>query len=709
MQTNRRKRGFTLAETLIVVAIVVILAALAFAFLNPRSMTIKQYDDYSKEIFIAAQNHLALAESLNYLGRSVYGTGETAAGGEGGAAADSGVYYFAVNATDSLTNQASVLNLMLPNGSIDETLRGGGQYIVRYQPASGLVLDVFYWETEGRYPHKNYSAGDYADFMGKRNNKAALRNLESDHSVIGYYGGVTPDPGKAVELVRPQLWVENGDTLTVHITDTNTVAHKLKLIVMGAHGGGPKEFTFDTTHDEYEYEQVLDDITDTQLKFSFLVPGVTPGDDLSLRAVVIDNNAASNVVASDEVTCNSLFADSSDYSGKRADIANIRHLENLSPDISGVSGYTSASQLVNLDWDDFIGSDLIKSANIFYGNLSEPTGHFHPVTTGGALAYDGGSHMISNVKVEVTGADAGLFGTLKSGSTVKDLRLSDFDISGSNAGALAGTAADGTSVSNVLACVDFKPAVIISGTTSAGGLIGSASGCSVTNSGAAMTVSAGGSGAAGGLIGTAADTSILRCMAGGQTTDGKYSATAFNVDGGSSAGGLVGSITGGSVMSSYSTCSATGTTVGGLLGTASGTTVNRCYATGLVSGTTAGAFSGTAIDATECFYYEIINETKGTKTVDGVEITVFDYLTAFPGGDNGVGKLDADVTAYNAQFAGTTSALPYDVSLALYFAGKYPLKTVFELDGMSAAQTDYVAVHHGDWPAPETLIINRHS
>ncbi len=724
MQTSRKKRGFSLAETLIVIAIVVILAALAFAYFNPRSMTKRQYDDYAKEIFIAAQNHLTLASTLNYLGRTVYGTAEmaqpvnTSDGISLAAGNESGVYYYVVDAVDSLSNNASLLNLMLPFGSIDETLRGGGKYIIRYQPVSGLVLDVFYWETSGRYPH-TYSGDDYSDFLSKRENKAALRNYESDKSVIGYYGGVKAADAAAIELIRPQLWVENGDTLTVHITDSNTVAHKLELIIDGANSGSPTAFgTSALTEDNANsipnklaaYTLTLDDITSQDDKFAVVLngSGIKPGDDLILRAVVSDPKVATNIASSDEVGCNSLFADSTSYSEHRADIANIRHLENLDPNISGLQvSYTSALQLVNLDRKSFMDG----GGQILVGNL---TYDYAPVNPAAALNYDGGSHTVANLKSELTGEDAGMFGQLKDGSKVKDLRITDFSFSGTNAGALAGQAS-GTEVTNVLACLDLSPTAHVSGVSNAGGLIGKASGsganpCTISYCAAAATVD--GSGATGGLIGLSESVTVSGCAAGGRTTNGKYSATDYNVNGGSSAGGLIGTLSGGSVTGSYSTCSVTGTIAGGLIGSVTGTpTVSKCYATGLVSGSSPdkqGAFGGTSFTATDCYYYEIVNEQASSVSASGAEFPVFTYMTAFPGGDNGVGKLDADVAEYNTQFKYGGSAIPYDTVLLLYFAGNYPLPTVFDLLGTTPGGTSYyVTIHHGDWPAPEILIISR--
>ena len=65
MEKNRKDKGFSLAELLIVVAIVTILLGVSFVAVqnHQRSMTRLEFDTIAKEIFVAAQNHLTAAES----------------------------------------------------------------------------------------------------------------------------------------------------------------------------------------------------------------------------------------------------------------------------------------------------------------------------------------------------------------------------------------------------------------------------------------------------------------------------------------------------------------------------------------------------------------------------------------------------------------------------------------------------------------------
>ena len=159
----KNNKGFSLAELLVVVAIIVILMGVAFVAVqnHQRSMTRLEFDGIAKEIFIAAQNHLTSAESQGYLQSTEYGN-------EGKLTGDKkdGVYF--------ILKGDSMLDLMLPFASIDETVRAGGTYIIRYQPSSGTVLDVFY-----SFPRKSsmltisgkaLDSTDYPTLMGDETN-----------------------------------------------------------------------------------------------------------------------------------------------------------------------------------------------------------------------------------------------------------------------------------------------------------------------------------------------------------------------------------------------------------------------------------------------------------------------------------------------------------------------------------------------------------
>ena len=137
MRKSRKDRGFSLAEMLIVVAIIAVLMGVSFVAVqsHQRSMTRLEFDTIAKEIFVAAQNHLTAAESQGYLNESIdYGSKGTRLAGDDETA---DVYYVVSGGKDE------ILKLMLPDYALDPTVLSGS-YIIRYQPSSATVLDVFY-------------------------------------------------------------------------------------------------------------------------------------------------------------------------------------------------------------------------------------------------------------------------------------------------------------------------------------------------------------------------------------------------------------------------------------------------------------------------------------------------------------------------------------------------------------------------------------
>ena len=925
MHDRRKKRGFTMAETLLVVAIIGVLSGVVFIMVARymRSMAQLERDGIAKEIFVSAQNHLTMAESQGYLGKTSYGTPETDSisgsgdnTGSGSGTAGSGIYYFVVNHGDAFSTP-SVLNLMLPFGSVDETVRLGGNYIIRYQAQPALVLDVFYCNAqEKRYGH-TFTSGEYKDLLDLRdvegrNHKSERRTYVKDKAVLGWYGGEEAQKlEKGKELAEPSIEIVNAERLLVKIKDPNEKYGyaSLVLIVTGKTSGKQKAFYLKKITDKniyYDnmnaaYTVILDSVTESGMHFAELFgeSGFIPGEDVTVQAVSYSNTVLTNIAYSAGKSANSLFAeiaaaegagsssgDSSssedDFSGSpfsgddgfssgdnpgsgsgntstgglsgnvTASISNIRHLENLGNAVSDANGtdsdgavyaikVTSASQTTDLDWNTFCTAvstdkDLFEAGSASdvcvyknSGSSSDKTaaGTYWPVTPAGALAYDGLGHAVSNIRIQFAG-DAGLFGTLSQDSSISNLQLLNCAVtstgaaSGSsdsgNAGTLAGTMTK-TKVSNVLARLETKTGAAASdgssggaagsspgstsassagqeafvsvsgGGSSAGGLVGSMSGGSLTGCAASVYVQVtkgDGSSAAGGLVGTASGSAVLNgCYAGGHTQDGLYPASpaakaagsgpgsgsssgsslageydvlctssGSSTDGSSpagTAGGFIGSAGDASMTACYSTCSVSGETEGGFAGTGNGDAVT-CYATGYVNCTDgqadsrkAGAFAGYWTgDASNCRYYEIINEIAETVSADGdggssggggsspggsaSSIWQIRYLPAAGNASQGSGSsggsvpgisaFDSSLETYN-DFVGDgsnwESADAYDALLIRLFEGRYCFPNIEQLlESGGSASGDvpdiiadaFAGVHYGDWPVPEILAEN---
>lgn len=407
MVKARRKTGFTLAEMMIVVGILAILMAVAFIGIIGylRSMEKLEFDGYAREIFISAQNHLAVAENQGYYGLTSEGG---AFGIEEGA--NPGVYYFVVRPTryDDLDNATSLLGQMLPFASIDETVRKGTSgYLIRYHKDSAQILDVFYWKESGsRYSHTYDADSDVVKkdgkviFFGGDTSRSALRKY--GNSVIGYYGGEdAAGLEKGDDIKAPEIQVVNEDKLYVRIKENNDdkVKNKggytLKLVVTGKTSGEKKEVELYSTTNNAEgsvtssqggssfivrksgptdpyYVVVMDDVTEAGRHFADFAaenagaaPQLIPGEDVSIQAVASNNAVLTNVAYSSQQTTNSLFGvgtvvrDNSKGEYSTAIISSIRHLENLDPSISKVNKggfgvlFSEAEQSTDLNWTAF--------------------------------------------------------------------------------------------------------------------------------------------------------------------------------------------------------------------------------------------------------------------------------------------------------------------------------------------------------------------
>lgn len=731
-----------MAELLIVVAIIVVLAGVAFVGVasHMRSMTKLEYDGYAKEIFVAAQNHLTMAAHEGYLGAiaaSDFGTAEQTAGGTklfdgsanpaGHEVSNTAIYYILAQNGVVQGNGSRVLKLMLPDGALADGKALSGSYIIRYHKDSARILDVFYWqENAGGWASRyNYSFNSSnANALFKAFLESRLEGLK-DYSgaVIGYYGGATAGISYKSDVKAPTIKVENGDVLRVLVTNPNSSADVwVDLTVKGKSSGAVKTFTLKNTFGDGsrvtwdsssgKHSVMLDDITNQALHFANLgvdavsPPSFTPGEDLEITAVAYNTNPApdtvSNVAYSNTETTNSLFKSiSKTISGgsadfDTADITHIRHLENLDNSISNVSyngpeiAVTKAVQKNSLDFLDFknaVGAGF----KITGFNTSPPLAveSFLPVNPVYALNYDGDQNSIKNIVVSGYSSDAGLFGAPTGAVSVNNLMLIDFTISGTNAGALAGTLTGGTVANVIVYNSQEKDSTFsasnpnITGTGSVGGLIGVQSGGSVTGSAAAVYVHGN---TAGGFIGTMSSGTVTGCYSGGHTSGGEYKTDNYNVIGSSYSGGFVGSMSGGSVSSSYSTCSVWGGTgtAGGFAGNSAGS-IRNSYCTGLVSGTSADAFAGSGT-TTNCQYFSIINPEMTSSTA-----------YAF----------DSDTSTYSGFANGTASAAPYDPTLTAYYKGTYNLKTVTGLGyTIPTGKTYFVSTHYGDWPAPEIFFVN---
>lgn len=409
---QKRRAAFTLAEFLTVIAIVGILASLSFVAVihYQRKLRRLEMDQTAKEIFLAAQNHLTLEVSSGTIPRLLHmeaqgefsddqkqaklgisvdntvlaeekegniyavlyvpekqaGQPESEQEESGGEAA-----LVSANVTEEIRQR------LLPFGSIDETVRGDGSYLIFYDPEAGLVREVWYSD---RYQFVQTDIGSEAllaaaSDAGKRERfTGANSNYKDQKLPIGYYasGNLEVPELPVEEFEAPTVKLVNDDILYAKIEDPNKNEHSLSLFVKGEKSGttgyieiNPPETSRSARvakvsgasgNSDGTYQVILDDIaapagtgTSTGFKFmDFNQPAQTdmifqqdergfasfiPGENIFVYAQVFNNEALSQVKTSNIESGSSLFASIS--TDRSAEIGSFRHLENLDERVSG--------------------------------------------------------------------------------------------------------------------------------------------------------------------------------------------------------------------------------------------------------------------------------------------------------------------------------------------------------------------------------------
>lgn len=607
---NKQNQGFSLVETLAVVAILVILLGLstvAAAYYRDY-LKITELDNAAREIYMAAENRAVLLDNGGQLDGAL---GVTILA-EGGAPASPLVF----------TKDEVVSKGLLTTGAIDPALldEDGNFYIV-YDPASGGVTDVFYTEGPGAIQPIDYAfsiAGDRDARM-------------KETPMLGYYGGQQTARKDYTPLPAPEVMVviHNEDLLTVDVTfsvpdamftATQTVElhYKDRIVQLDLLKASSSVSTSDIT-----YTWVLDalDRTDDngakvegrhfwQLFASNPDEAPVCGGDFTVTATMeLSAPGRRPTSASGSDTDNSLFAENS--GGTTARLENLRHLQNLDAVTSKAGEKTSAILLKDIDCCG-------KQAREPYG-LYE----FKPIVNEELRSFDGGwtvedgnprRNEVTDLRVTATSASgrpgAGLFAKTKDGVTFTGVRLIDADVSAGTApaaGVLVGSAGSGTTFRDIR--VVNSKAVCPGGP--AGGVAGEIAGLSITKNlftdCQVYWEPEEGQDNLRSLLGSDQKNNpykyeeiICGTYAGGLVGKASGSATAITkslvsslVSGTSAAGGLVGQTSYElTLKGSYSDCYLAGEAAAGLVGSTDSTLhVTNCYAAGFIDSEKAAGLS----------------------------------------------------------------------------------------------------------------------
>ena len=764
----RRKNsndGFTLAEVLATVAIILILAGVTFVSVvqYQKNLRLMEMDGTAKEIFVAAQNHLSLAQSsgdLDRLATASTGTGtatDAAYGTKLGTAPSyagdaNGQYYYVIhnaaqgagNETYIPANATSVYDLMLPFGALDGTVQQGGNYAIVYERKSASVVAVLY-SGAGNASFGNASTiqmdgDDVQNIEAKKlySDSSARKAYEKNGTtvVVGCYTGKAGSNANldVKTLEAPKLVVKNEAKLHAIVSGNYTKDEQITLYIKGMQSGALASRVEDCKDGDNSFDITIDDITgDGSMRFTNLcgtsagkqrfthddsTPQFTIGENIEVYATVSAKDALATPKNSETVTVSSLFGEkNSDKDAKgytTVSIMNLRHLENLGPNISEfapdkLGGKITAEQKRNITMFTNTDFGMLNGLNIFKMNTEKT---YAAANINYALKYNGNYKEISGLHISAQTGEtaAGIFGVIacsdsKNIPTIRNLFLRNNQVSGAtNAGMLVGEASQSIKVLNVLAAYhaglftaenpgdyneedDSNTYVKASG--AAGGLIGLASNGQLDVQASAASVYVEGGTAAGGFIGSVTDSidsksKIKNSYVGGHTKEGKYSTE-----------------TTGSGRYNVQVTEASGT-AGGFIGVShTKLTVQNVYTTASAYSkdtTKSGSFCGSGIETVKIAGMNNSDKTPSYYAIgphNGVAASAEDTakMNSF---NNNQGKQQA--IAYDRTLLGATEANKHDAMDKT----TYPMATIRHL----CAWTDeadlpwFIKEHIGDWVEP---------
>lgn len=558
---NKKKKGYTLAEVLATVAILLILMAIVVPaiFSIRKNLRQKALDNKAELIYTAVQNNLVKLQSNG--NSSLYDGEKTANAMErtpSDATKEQKLYYALSSEKANTTRAASVL---VTTDTVDGELYNN-YWVVEYNPESASVYAVFYSESDSIKP---YDPNVYDSFRYKDNRL-------SDGARIGYYGGDALD-GSNTAVLAPKITVTNEEKLVATITCMRQGQDDKKLgfdVVLSDDQGNKLNLSYKAVGDKlvhtaddlyladqspadqekedsneessivgrsYTLKITLDDLKNEASRFvsiygeknqQLVNRKITPlnaGTNLHIKVTVRSDNYKIDGLAT-ECTTNSLFADQS--TSEQAVVYYGRHLQNLDQASGVTEGITEAvvKNPVHFEKQEDKEEGDTSSWYSCYGDKA-----FTPITNTYLKKFSGERtaviyHLTVKEGVEIAGTDrkgAGMFAVLKDSMTVENLRLAGTTIAITgegkekvSVGAIAGETTGSAKITNCEVYLDTEDIegknendVWISGAGIQGGLIGhtnsvAESGSSVTivNSFAATVMDGRENGTTGDLIGT---------------------------------------------------------------------------------------------------------------------------------------------------------------------------------------------------------------
>lgn len=235
----KHNAGFTLAELLLSIAIIMVLAAIAIPSIvtAQNNMRMVELNNAAQSIANAAQTQmtamkvsgtwLALVEDAD--GKVQYPASSTST--------DTDTYYMVADSSGKLKGARD--NGVVPGLSIDDAVCRG-DFVIVFKASTASVVEVFYADGKtgffGEAPESTNAAQSY--YAGGSGNTAQAARMAND-PMIGYYQGAPAGATDAVALENPVIWVDERGRLCVQDPNlsTNADAKTTTEIVVSLPGG----------------------------------------------------------------------------------------------------------------------------------------------------------------------------------------------------------------------------------------------------------------------------------------------------------------------------------------------------------------------------------------------------------------------------------------------------------------------------------------
>ena len=402
-KNKKNTAGFTLAELLIAVAILVILLGLGIPALLKlqKELRQKELDSKAETIYQAVQNKMTKLRTAGTTAIYTYDGGSNCVYISAAESDDSDTSIpederikagdLCYITSDQLEVAGSAPAAIMTEDTVDAELRDA-HWVIEYNPDNAVVYGVFYSESLANCAEE-YRAddGEKYDFsMRYRDDR-----LE-DGARVGYYGGGSSGSGRVTNM-QPKVEITNEEKLVadfsctlptgistypvfkIELSDTEghtytkyygywacDADYSEKIRQAAAADGADLDMSANSMQREgrtFLLTLTMDDLSKASTRFDALYGSgsgnkiqLTAGTDLKVKVTALcPGNHKITSTLFDEKTTNSLFADSS-RTGEDGQITAViaygRHLQNLDADSGVTAQVTSAEQVSNITMTD---------------------------------------------------------------------------------------------------------------------------------------------------------------------------------------------------------------------------------------------------------------------------------------------------------------------------------------------------------------------